>query len=489
MAVPRRLLAGGSAGDAAVAGGRHIVSNIVVQLFVRVITYCVSIVTVSLTVRTLAPDAYGVWAAVSSYLGLFGVITEVGMTNAAMQRMAAEPERESEWLGALVSARMALSVIVTVACVVSIPLVLTSAHDTHTVAYILSVTILFAGPGALMTVFQSRLRAGLALSFSVLQALIWLGIVISLWASHASVITFAIAYTLLGGVIAVLQVGITRRLAHIQWRAGRRLWRPLLRVAIPLGVSSVLITLYFNVDSVMLLQIAGPREAGIYGAAYGFLGALTFLPAAVMSSFFPVLSARHRRDPARTRRLVQVAADSMGLITLPILAGAIALSDKIVRLLYGPGYERSGGVLPILMLALVSIGFGSLAGYMAPILNLQWRLALYSAAGAVATVALNLVLIPPYGAFGSAWVTVITEVLTMTLMLGTSLKRLHMRLTPWRLLRTLALAAAMTGLMVILRPLGLIPAGVIGVLFYAGGALVFRIVDPRELLALRAQRA
>jgi O-antigen/teichoic acid export membrane protein len=238
----------------------------------------------------------------------------------------------------------------------------------------------------------------------------------------------------------------------------------------------------------MLLQISGPREAGVYGAAYSFLAALTFLPAAVMSSFFPVLSAGHRRDPARTRRLVQIAADSMGLITLPILAGAIALSHEIVRLLYGTGYERSGDVLPILMLAFVSIGFGSLAGYMAPILNLQWRLALYSAAGALATVGLNLVLIPPYGAIGSAWVTVITEVLTMTLMLGTSLKRLHMRLTPWRLLRTLALAAAMTGVMVILRPLGLVPAGVIGVLFYAGGAVVLRIVDPRELLALRAQR-
>ena len=45
----------------------------------------------------------------------------------------------------------------------------------------------------------------------------------------------------------------------------------------------------------------------MYGAAYRFLSPLLFLPAAVMSSFFPVLSAVHEHDPDRVRRLVQRA--------------------------------------------------------------------------------------------------------------------------------------------------------------------------------------
>jgi O-antigen/teichoic acid export membrane protein len=488
MALPRRLLQGGAAGDAGVAGGQRIASNVLVQLAARAITMSISIVTVSLTARTLDPTGYGVWNGVSSYVGLFGVLTDLGFTTAAMQKMTAEPERESEWLGALAGARTALSVLAMTLCALSIPLFLTNTNHSYAVAFILTLTILSTGAATLMSVFQSRLRSGLVLSFTVLQAFLWLGLVVSLAATHASVVGFAIAYTALIGLIAVLQIGVTHRLAHIAWRAGSRLWRPLLRVAIPLGIAGILITIYYQVDSVLLLQISGPHEAGVYGAAYGFLAPLAFLPAAVMSSFFPVLSAVYQDDPGRVRRLVQIAADSMGVISLPILAGTIALSDQIVHLLYGSAYESAGGLLPILMIAFVSICFGSLAGFLAPILNLQWRLAIYSGIGAAANIVLNLALIPSYGAYGSAWATVATEILTMTLMLGTGLRALHLRIVPWRLLRTLALASAMTGVMFLATPLGLIAAGAIGVMFYAGGLFALRIVYPEELRALRAQR-
>ncbi|HEV7937921.1 MAG TPA: flippase [Solirubrobacteraceae bacterium] len=484
-ALPRRLLAGGAAGDAGAAGGRHIASNVVVQLLARAATMAMSVVTVSLTARTLDPSGYGVWNGASSFVALFGVLTDLGITTIAMQRMAAEPERESEWLGALAGARTALSLLAVTLCIASIPLFLSDTDSSHTVALILTTTILTTGAAALMTVFQSRLRAGLVLSFTILQGVLWLGLVTVLAASHASVVDFAIGYAALVALIAALQLRTTHRLTHIAWRAGRHLWRPLLRVSIPMGIAGVFITVYYQVDSVLLLQISGPREAGIYGAAYGFLGPLAFLPGAIMASFFPVLSAVHGRDRLRTHRLVQICADTMGIISLPILAGTIALSAEIVHLLYGSNYERSAGLLPILMIAFVSMCYGSLAGLLAPILGKQWRLALYSGIGATANVALNVALIPLYGAYGSAWATVATELLTMILMLSTCLYALRLRPSPWRLLRTIVLAAAMTGVMVLARPLGLIPAGMIGVIFYAAGLFAARIVDVEQLRALR----
>lgn len=485
-ALPRRLLAGGAAGDASIAKGRHIASNVIVQLLARAITMAMSIVTVSLTARTLDPSGYGVWNGASSFVALFGVLTDLGITTVAMQRMAAEPERESEWLGALAGARTTMSLGAMAICALSIPLLLSDTHSSQEVALILTATIALTGPAVLMSVFQSRLRAGLTLSFTVLQGVLWLGAVLGLASAHASVVSFAIAYVVVASVIALLQIRTTHRLTHIAWRAGRRLWRPLMRVAIPMGIAGIFISVYYQVDSVLLLQISGPHEAGIYGAAYGFLGPLAFLPAAVMSSFFPVLSAVHRHDPERTRRLVQICGDTMGMISLPILAGTIALSDQIVHLMYSTSFERAAGLLPILMIAFVSMCFGSLAGFLAPIIGRQWRLALYSGIGAAANVALNVALIPAYGAYGSAWATVATELLTMILMMSTCLYVLRLRPSPWKLLRTLALAAAMTGVMVLARPLGLFPAGLIGVGFYGAGLFVARIVDVQQLRALRS---
>lgn len=485
-ALPRRFLHAGSAGAATQAGGRHIASNIGTQVALRVLVMPISIVTVSLTARTLDPDGLGVWTAVGAYVGIWGTITDLGLTTVAMQRMAAEPERESEWLGALAGMRLMLSVVATLLCVATVPIFLATGH---VAAWILSLTILSSGGSALMAVFSSRLRSGIALSFSVLQSILWLGITIAFYVSGASVVDFAIAQVIVIGIVCALQVRAAHRYAQIAWRAGRRLWKPMMRVAVPLGIAGILITIYYQIDSVLLLQLSTEEEAGFYGAAYRFLAPLLVLPAAVMSSFFPVLSAANVNDPQRVRRLVQRAAELMTVISLPALAGAIVLSGPIVDALYGDQFARTAEVLPILVIAFVSICFGSLAGFLAPLLNLQWRLAIYSAIGAAANIGLNVALIPRYGALGSAWATVVTEVLTMVLMLGTALVTLRLRVKPWRLLATLAVALAMTGVMELTKPLGWVAAAVIGVLAYVGGLFALRVVSLDELRALRASRS
>lgn len=484
VALPRRLMHGGAAGDAGSAGSRLIASNVLIQIAARATTMAVSVVTVSLTARTLMTSGYGVWNGASSYTGLFAVLTDLGFVTVATQRMATEPELEADWLGALVGVRIATSLLVAVICAASIPLLLSNTGDSHAVAYIMTTAMLATGAASLFTVFQSRLRSGIVLSFTVLQWFVWLAAVVVLHAEHASVIAFALANTIILFLIAGLQIRASRRFVEIAWRAGLRLWRPLVRQAIPLGVATVMITIYYQVDSVLLLNLAGASETGLYGAAYGFLSPLTFLPAAIMGSFFPVLSAIHKRDPDRTRRLVQVCADIMAVIGLPILAGAIALSGPIIHLIYGNEFARAAGLLPILMIAFVVICFGTLAGNLSIVLGRQWRFAVYTTIGAVANVVLNLVLIPPYGAYGSAWATVATEGLTMALMLVTSLRLIHLRLDPSKMLRATGLAAGMTGAMILARPLGLVPAGVIGVLGYAGGLLLLRVVNREELRAL-----
>jgi O-antigen/teichoic acid export membrane protein len=482
----RRLLAAGKPGDAQTAGARDIASNIVLQLVVRVMMMVISVVTVSLTARTLDPSGYGVYNAMASYVGLFGVLTDLGFTTAALQRMTADPEREAEWLGALAGVRVTLSIVMLAACAVSIPLFLSNAHHGHLVGLITTAGLLANGPNTLMTVFQARMRVGLAMTLSLLSSVIWLGETVALAIAHGSVVAFAVAQVANLLVMSALQMRVTMRHAEIAWRAGRRHWRTLARVALPLGIASVLITVYYQVDSVLLLQIAGPRVTGIYSAAYRFLAPLLFFPTAVMSAFFPVLSAVQRDDPARIRRLVQLCAETMAVLGVPVLAGSLALSGELVNLLYGGGYAQTAALLPILMIAFVSICFGSLAGYMAPILHLQWRLAVYSAVGATANVVLNLVLIPRYGAFGSAWATVATEVLTMILMLGTCLRSLRLVIAPGKLIRTAAVGAAMTAVMFLARPLGLFAAGILGLLLYAAGLLTLRVFSWQELRALRA---
>ena len=74
--------------------------------------------------------------------------------------------------------------------------------------------------------------------------------------------------------------------------------------------------------------------------------------------------------------------------------------------------------------AFVAISLGPLAVNAIVVLGRQRRLATYALAGLVINVALNLVLIPPYGFLAAAWVTLVTEVAVVGLALWEVIRHL-----------------------------------------------------------------
>ena len=479
----RYKLTRGAAGEAKVAGARQVARNVGLQYSGRVVGLLVSLATLPLIARTLGADGFGVYSSTLAYVLIFATISEFGLTSAATMRMAADPEHEAEWLGALASLRTLVSVVAVVLCAGAVPLVF-DGREARITALILSVTILFSGAGALMSVFFARLRGAVPLAISLFENALWLALVIALATASADPILVAAAYVLLRGTIAVTQIRATRGMAATRTRATRHRWRPLLQIAVPTGLAYVFMTIYFNIAQVLLLGMAGEEEAGIYGAAYRFLMPLLFLPQAVMGAIFPVMSAAGASDAARLNRIVQRATDYLAISTLPVLAVFAVLSGPVVAVILGDDFVRTATVLPILMIAYVAIGFGTLAGFLAPILGLQWRLTAYAAIGAAANLGLNVLLIPTYGAVGSAWATVATEGLTMALMYVTCLRRLRFRPSSRNLLATSAAAGAMALAMLAARPVGLIPALVAGGAVYVAGLLLLRAVRIDDLRAV-----
>lgn len=485
---PRRPrgLTTGRAGEARTAGARQIAGNVGLQYAGRVLGLLVSLVTLPLIARTLGSSGFGVYSSALAYTGIFASISEFGLTSAATMRMASEPEHEREWLGALASLRTAVSSVTVLLCAAATPLVFDTAEQ-RTAALLLSVTIIFSGAAALMSVFFARLRGAVPLAISIFESCFWLVLVLVVAALGAGPVLVAGAYVLLRGSVALAQVLVTRGMAQTLWRDASRWWRPLLQIAVPTGLAYVFSTIYFSLDQVLLLRLAGEHEAGVYGGAYRFLTPLLFLPQAVMGAIFPVMSASGRDDLPRLTRIVQRSADYLAVVTLPVAVTFLVLSGPIVALVLGSSFERTATVLPILLLAYAPIGYGTLAGFLAPIIGLQWRLTLYAAIGACANVALNFLLVPHYGAVGSAWATVGTESLAMALMLATCLHRLQIRLQVRRIAGAGLAAGAMAAAMLLLRPVGLLPALAGGGLTFAAALLGLRVIVPGELRAVFAR--
>lgn len=485
MKVLARVLRPGTAGDARRATGQRIAANASLQLGLRVVQMLSGLITFPLLARSMGSSDFGIYTAGLAYVGLFSTFTEFGLTNAATMNMASDPDNESRWLGALSSLRAASSVVLTVLCLAGIPLFLQSDGDLRTVSVIFTSLIAINGAGAVTSVFVSRLRSEIVVAILLVQTVAWLAIVIVLNATGASAVTVAVAWVTLLSATAVLQVLAARRFASLAWKGTRELWGPLFRLALPMGIAGALGTVYYKIDSVLVVEMASAHEAGIYGAAYRFLDPLTFLPAAVMTSFMPVFAATFADQRERTRRLVQTAAELMIVLGLPALLVTLVLSDQIVRNLFGTEFAGSAAVLPILMGGFLAICLGTLGGYLSRVVGLRWQLPGYAAACVVVNVGMNLYLIPRHGALGAAWATAVTEVLSMVLLLGSSLRRLEQRLVLLPFLRIGVAGAAMIAAMLVTRPLGMLPALAAGGLVYAAGLFATRAVTMAELRQLR----
>jgi O-antigen/teichoic acid export membrane protein len=241
-----------------------------------------------------------------------------------------------------------------------------------------------------------------------------------------------------------------------------------------------------RIDGVLVFEIAGADEAGLYAAVYRVLDRVQMVPTAVMTTLLPLLGAAWPRDPDRTRRLMQSAADLLLVTALPALAISIAAPAEIVDLLFGDEFEDAAPALPVLMGAFVALSLWHLALNMVIVLGRQRRLIVYTTVGLVVNVALNLVLIPEYGFMAAAWITLGTEALVMALTLTYVLRETGMRLNFRRMVATTVSATVMGVACAGLVAVGVhvVAVGLIGLVIYAAALLVLQAVDPGEIRLL-----
>jgi O-antigen/teichoic acid export membrane protein len=474
---------GGRAGEAAEATGRRIAGAGLIQVVFRGVGVLLSAATIFVLARALGPEAFGAWTVAFAFVGLFGFVTDLGLVNIAIQRMAGNPDQEGDWLGALVALRSFAALGAIALCLLAIP-VISAEGETRTLVAILAPTILLAAPAAFMAVFQARLRAGIQMAVLTLQGLVWFATVIVLAAFHSDVTIFAVALVGVSLGFAAVNVLTVLRYARVSLRRGRRLWRALFSVSAPMAIGGLLVTGYYRLDAIFVLNIAGAAEAGQYGAAYRLLDTLHFLPAAVMVAVFPAVSAIHGSDPARVHRLVEAAGRYIAVIALGVFAGTLALADPFVATFLGNEYGRSAEVLPVLMLAFVFISQGYVAGWLVPVVGLQWFYAGCAAAGLALNVTLNLILVPHYGALGAAWATVATELVVNALTLTAVYRSLGFRPRASRLLRVIGAALVLGISARAAGELGLAPGLLVGPPVYLFALVALGVVDRDDLAVL-----
>jgi O-antigen/teichoic acid export membrane protein len=205
------------------------------------------------------------------------------------------------------------------------------------------------------------------------------------------------------GALAALIIHLRRALRQTAAHAPRYDdWREWLAVSVPMLVLSVFQELMNQIDIILLGQLADEKQAALFAASWRLASLVPFGLVGLATMAGPLIAAAH--DHGATDELHQVSSvvARTGFTLALVGAGMLYLLGDLLLGLFGPGFIQARTVLSVLLLGGIVNAFTGVVAYFATLTGRE-RHALLIFAGALAlSIALNLLLIPRFGAVGAA---------------------------------------------------------------------------------------
>ncbi len=370
--------------------------------------------------RALQTEGFGDLGYIIALQTFFLFVGDFGVEKIALKEIARAPAEAARLAGAAMTLRALLSV----GAAALAAAFLFVAAPTARLAWLgalaclsLPLTVASLYPAY----FQARLRVGRAAWFTFVQGAITSGLM--LLAALAPAFLPDLRAVRLEIVVAAAAIAPLPSLAVSAWMArgdirpriaiDPALWRSFLRQSAPLAFNTLCILLCVRADQVILRSLKGAEALGQYVAAVRFFDAFAIIPAVLLLSGFPLMSRYDRDSPARYLETARWSYKILATFVLPVALATTVLADAIVVLLYGEPYAPAAGPLAILMWSLF-FSFTSMVTFDAVTAAGRQRvffgISLFTTA---ANLALNFLLIPPYGARGAAVAVLISSTLNL----------------------------------------------------------------------------
>ncbi len=185
-----------------------------------------------------------------------------------------------------------------------------------------------------------------------------------------------------------------------------------LKPALKIFVLNLVISLYVNLNSVMLGFLKGPESVGFFAAATKITQLLLGLTSALGTVMLPRLSNLIANNNfSEFNRLANIATKFMFAITLPLSVAVIMLADNLILLLSGNAYEEAILTLQILSFIIFAIGLSGVLGIQILYPQGKENIVIKSTAvGAAINLLLNFILIPKFSHHGAAVATLVAEI-------------------------------------------------------------------------------
>jgi O-antigen/teichoic acid export membrane protein len=366
----------------------------------------------TLLARNVGPENLGRYYFAISFTTIFSIIMDMGMVSVVTREVAKKNSSAQNFLGAALAVKIPLTFLA-LFCIFSAAQIAGYGEEVKILIYLSAIG---AALDSFTVTFYGVIRGFHNLFFESISSIIFQLIVMigGLIAIHrglpmpfifisltaASTFNFIYSFTVLSRKIGV----------KIKPHLNKELIKKMLVIAIPFAVFAIFQRVYTYLDSVLLEHFAGTIYVGYYQIPFRIIFALQFLPGAFTASLYPAMSSYWISDRRQLAISFEKSLIYLGIISIPISAGILALTDKII-LLFKSGYSEAVLPMQITILAVFFIFINYPLGSLLNACDRQKQNTINMIIITIVSVVLNFILIPLYKATGASLTVLITSFL------------------------------------------------------------------------------
>lgn len=359
--------------------------------------------------RYLGPEQFGLFSYVLAFAAIFGGIAKLGLDSILVRELVNYPEKRDTYLGTAFWLKVIGALVVMGLMAIILP-VTSNDSQTNFFIFIIASGFMFQSFEVVAFYFQSQVMAKIVSICKVSQLALSSVIKIYLILAEAKLICFVFvtAFDALSLAVSYLLAYKINQRDNFYNKFDLKIVTKLLKDSWPLIFSAILVMIYMRIDQIMIKEMLGEHELGIYSAAITLSEAFYFIPVLITGSLFPaILNARNQSEEIYKQRLQQLYT-LMVWFAIAIALPMTILSDWLLLLLFGQAFHEAGQVLMIHVWASIFVFLGVASGKWFIAENLQKVTLINTSVGAILNVTLNFILMPKFGLLGAAYATVIS---------------------------------------------------------------------------------
>jgi len=410
---------------------RKFVTNLILLLFLNLLVKPFWIFGIDRTVQnTVGDENYGLYFALFNFSMLLNILLDVGITNYNNRNIAQHNFLLPKHLSNIIGLKLILALVYAV-----FTLGVAAVIGYNNVQFHLLIFLIF---NQFLISFILYLRSNISALHlfrtdslvSVLDRTLMIIICSLLLFTNIFEIEFTINWFVYAQTIAyVLTVFITLGIVlgksgKINLRFDFPFFRVFLRKSYPYALLILLMSFYNRIDSVMLERLlphpVGKEQAGIYAQAFRLLDAVSMFGVLFAGLLLPIFS-KMIKQKEKVGEMVKLSYTLLVVPAIIIAVSSIYYSHQIMGVLYKSNTDSSAGLLGILMTGFIGIATTYIFGTLLTANGSMKQLNLMAFAGMVLNLTLNVLLIPRFQAFGSAYASLTTQLFTGGIQLALAL--------------------------------------------------------------------